>query len=231
MGRNLWDTVAKEVRSSSLALFLFVIGFAAGVIGLVLSWEDFVSSYYGLISLQQAFGINAVSADWVLYVMAVAPWVGQVAFIGLWTLDMDRKWALAVGIIWFLLDFVSDVQYRSAGTFIPLESGDIQVNTVVVISAVMTFLYFTVGAELFVTASSALVVTLFPDAVREVAAIRARSKKAVGEARRTWKNTDREEHDRRPQQPMNGNPYAQPVRDPIHQVHSQHSRQDRGQRR
>ena len=190
MGRNLWDTVSSEVQGSSMALWLFVVGFVAGVVGIVLSMEDFVSSYHGIRSLELAFGVTAVSHVWVYYVMAIAPWVGQVAFIGLWTLDTSRFWALMAGIVWFALDFVSDVQYRSGGSFVPLDGQPADVGPGMWVSMAMTFLYFTIGAELFVMASSALVVTLFPSAVRELAQMRARTTMALEDARKVWRGTD-----------------------------------------
>lgn len=206
-GRNLWETVTVGVRGGPMSLFLFLVGFVAGIVGIILSWEDFVSSYYGIISLQTAFGIQAVSEAWVLYVMAATPWIGQVTFFGLWSLDTKRWWALLVSLVWFALDFLSDVQFRSGETFIPLEGGQMQMTTAIYVSAAMTFLYFTIGAELFVTASSALVVTLFPDAVREVASMRGRMKRGLSDAARTWRDTDRQERQAaRPAQP------AQPVR-------------------
>ena len=98
---------------------------------------------------------------------------GQIVFLGLWSLDTSRKWALAAAILWFVLDFISDVQFRSDAMLFPLDGSGMKLNRTVLVSALLTFIYFTIGAELFITASSAMVVTLFPDAIKEFAKLRA----------------------------------------------------------
>ena len=165
-----------------MALYLFIMGVIAFFVGIVMTWEDFVSSLAGLRLLQTVFGVQPVSSDWVIYVMAITPWVGQVVFFGLWSLDTSRKWALAVSLGWFLLDFVSDVQHRSAGQFLPI-GGGVNLTSSVGISAVMTFIYFTVGAELFTTAAFALTTTLFSPAARAAGRMWAGGRAAVREAK------------------------------------------------
>lgn len=190
-GRNIWDTLAREVRGGPMAFTLCVIGLIAFIVGAVLSWEDFVSSYYGIVLLEEAFGIQAVSSSWVLYVMAITPWVGQIVFIGLWLLDTSRKWALVAGVVWFILDFVSDLQFRSAGTLIPLNGQPPDWGPAVWVGAAVTFLYFTVGAELFITASSAIILTLFPDAIKELARLRQSFSAAFRDADRIMRESSR----------------------------------------
>ncbi len=190
MSQNIWDTLSSKVRGGPMALSLFVIALAALVIGIVLSVEDWKSSYDGLIYLEQAFSIRTVSWSWVQLVMAITPWVGQIVFLGLWSLDTSRRWALAVAVMWFVLDFVADVQLRSNAVLFPLDGGSMNLNRTVAVSSILTFLFFTVGAELFVTAGSAIVVTLFPDAVKEFARLRASVKVAFRDAERILKQSE-----------------------------------------
>ena len=181
-GRNLWTTLQQEVRGGPLALYLFIMAVFAFIIGCILSIEDFMSSYYGLQMLEQAFGIQASTWSWVLVVMAATPWVGQIIFFGLWTLDTSRRWAFVAATIWFSLDFISDVQMRSAGTFIPLDGSGIQYDSTVIVASLLTFLFFTVGAELFITAGTAMILALFGDAVREYVRIRTSVRRALQDA-------------------------------------------------
>lgn len=183
-GRNIWTTLQGEVHGGPLALYLFVLGVVAFIIGAVLSVEDAVSSYRGLQMLETTFGVNVVSYDVVLYVMAITPWVGQIVFFGLWSLDTSRKWALITAIVWFVLDFISDVQYRSAAQLFPLDGSGINPQSwdTILVSAGMTFLFFTVGAELFITAATAITVALFADAISEYARMRLAVREAFAKA-------------------------------------------------
>ncbi len=172
-GQNIWDTLSSKVRGGPMSLSMFTIAVVAFVIGFSLSLEDWMSSYEGLLYLEQAFGVRTVSWEWMRLVMAITPWVGQIVFLGLWSLDTSRKWALAAAILWFVLDFISDVQFRSDAMLFPLDGSGVNFDRTVFVSALLTFIYFTIGAELFITASSAMVVTLFPDAIKEFAKLRA----------------------------------------------------------
>lgn len=191
MGSNLWDTLSSKVRGGPMSLGLCVIGILSLLIGLILSYEDLMSSYVGIQSLESVFGVVAVSADWVRYVMALAPQIGQIVFISLWSLDTSRRWALVAGVAWFLLDFISDVQFRSGGAFLP-GTGGIELGTTTLVSAGMTVIYFTVGAEMFIVAGAAIAVSLFPDAVRQAGILRASTKRAINESRQEWNRAGRD---------------------------------------
>lgn len=208
MSRNLWQTIQSEVRGGPMVLSIFISGLAAFILSLVLSFEDFMSSLAGLYSLQEVFGIQAVSFPFVLYFMAAAPQIGQIVFLALWSLDTSRKWALVAGIFWFLLDFIADVQFRSADTLFPL-GGGVNANTTVLISAIITFIYFTVGAELFMVAGSAIVLTLYADARRELGVLRS-DIRSVGKdnQQRDRKNKQQPQQSRAPQ---SGAPRGQEV--------------------
>lgn len=186
-GQNIWDTLSSKVRGGPMSLSMFGIALVAFVIGASLSLEDWMSSYEGLLYLEQAFGVRTVSWEWMRLVMAITPWVGQIVFLGLWSLDTSRKWALAAAILWFVLDFISDVQFRSDAMLFPLDGSGMELNRTVLVSALLTFIYFTIGAELFITASSAMVVTLFPDAIKEFAKLRASITVAFRDAERILK--------------------------------------------
>lgn len=189
-GQNIWDTLSSKVRGGPMSLSMFGIALVAFAIGASLSLEDWMSSYEGLLYLEQAFGVRTVSWEWMRLVMAITPWVGQIVFLGLWSLDTSRKWALAAAILWFVLDFISDVQFRSDAMLFPLDGSGMELNRTVLVSALLTFIYFTIGAELFITASSAMVVTLFPDAIKEFAKLRASITVAFRDAERILKQAE-----------------------------------------
>lgn len=193
MGQNIWQSLNQKVQRGPMALFFFSIGLAALIVGVFCSYEDSVSSYHGLQSLQSAYGLRPASHPFIVYVMSVTPQIGQMVFFALWTLDTSRRWALGVAILWFALDFVSDIQYRSADTFIPMGGGaNIQWDIETLMSAALTLLFFTVGAELFLTAGIAIVTTLFGDAVQALADMYVGIGKAIRAARETLKKANRE---------------------------------------
>lgn len=183
MSRNLWDTIAQRTRGGAMVLTFFISGLAAFILSVVLSFEDTLSSLHGIRSIEQAFNLNIVTYEIVLWFMALAPQVGQMVFGALWTLDTEKRWPLVVLLFWFLFDFIADVQYRSAGQLFPL-GGGINLGSDVMVAASMTFVYFTIGAELFMVAGSALVLTLYPDARKQWAILRRRIEDAGREADR-----------------------------------------------
>lgn len=226
-GQNIWDTLSSKVRGGPMSFSMFGIALVAFVIGFSLSLEDWMSSYEGLLFLEQAFGVRTVSWEWMRLVMAITPWVGQIVFLGLWSLDTSRKWALAAAILWFVLDFISDVQFRSDAMLFPLDGSGMELNRTVLVSALLTFIYFTIGAELFITASSAMVVTLFPDAIKEFAKLRASITVAFRDAEKILRDAGKpggggnsggggqnnNRHNNRNQQRQRDVPQGQPRRD------------------
>ena len=226
-GQNIWDTLSSKVRGGPMSFSMFGIALVAFVIGFSLSLEDWMSSYEGLLFLEQAFGVRTVSWEWMRLVMAITPWVGQIVFLGLWSLDTSRKWALAAAILWFVLDFISDVQFRSDAMLFPLDGSGVNFDRTVFVSALLTFIYFTIGAELFITASSAMVVTLFPDAIKEFAKLRASITVAFRDAEKILRDAGKpggggnsggggqnnNRHNNRNQQRQRDVPQGQPRRD------------------
>lgn len=166
-GQNLWVTLRSKIKDGPMALSIFLIGFMALMLGLIFSWSDYLSSLYGLLSLMDVFTLRIAGGDWVIKAMAMAPQVGQMVFISLYTLDTSRRWALAAAGMWFALDFISDIQYNSGNTFLP-QSGGIGTTTTVGVAAGINIMWFSVGAELFLVAGSAIVLTLLTDAIREM---------------------------------------------------------------
>jgi len=200
MSRNLWDTIAQRTRGGAMVLTFFISGLAAFILSIVLSFEDTLSSLHGIRSIEQAFNLNIVTYEIVLWFMALAPQVGQMVFGALWTLDTSKRWPLVVLLFWFLFDFVADVQYRSAGQLFPL-GGGINLGSDVMVAASMTFVYFTIGAELFMVAGSALILTLYPDARKQWAILRRRIEDAGREADKVGRGGGQQEqqHRNRPQ--------------------------------
>lgn len=200
MGRNLWDTISQRTRGGAMVLTFFIAGLAAFIMSIVLGFEDTMSSLHGIRSIEQAFNLNIVSYDIVLWFMALAPQVGQMVFGALWTLDTEKEWPLVALLFWFLFDFVADVQYRSAGQLFP-SSGGVGLTTDVMVAASMTFVYFTIGAELFMVAGSALMLTLYPDARKQWAVLRRRIEDAGREADKVGRGGSGQQNRQRNQPP------------------------------
>jgi hypothetical protein len=161
---NLWDTVRDKARGPA-ALTLFVVGCILFVFSVVLSYEDATSSLRGLQLLESTFGVTPVANQWVLYVMALTPQVAQVAFLSIWTFDTRKWWWLVAAIVAFAIDFIFDVQLRSSNTlFTP---GGVGVTPTAGVGAMITLLFFSPGAEIMMTASTVLIISLFPQAIEE----------------------------------------------------------------
>lgn len=238
-GRNLWDTIAKEVRGGPMSLSVFLIGLVALILGVIFSVADYRSSLAGLQTLEQAFNVQAAGGAWTLGAMALAPQVGQMVFLSLYSLDTSRKWALFAAAAWFVLDFVSDVQFHSVNTLFPVETigeggvvipAGVRNGATIGVAAAMNIMWFSVGAELFLVAGAAIVLTLWQDAVREFILLWASFGRAIadarsdaadaGEAERRRQQARKSGGDHKPQQaqkpqkPQQG-PKRQPPLDPV----------------
>lgn len=194
--QNIWRSIEKGITGGPYVLWVMFIALCGVILGGWFFWEDYQSSRQGIQLLEQVFGLNTVNHPWTYGFMSIAPQIGQILFLALFTINPKKNWwAGAVALAWFGLDFTSDVQDRSAGHLIVLSAtGFNQVNfdTKTAVAAIETFFFFTVGSELFLTAGVALIITLFPASVGEYVKMRNNIKRELAKAAKQLKETDRE---------------------------------------
>ena len=232
--QNVWRSIEKGITGGPYVLWVMFIAVCGLVLGAWFFAEDYQSSRQGIQLLETIFALSTVNYQWTYSLMSIAPQIGQVLFIALFSVNIKKNWwAAVVAAAWFLLDFISDVQDRSGGHFIELTPAGIQhVNwdARTIVASVETFFFFTIGSELFLTASVALIITLFSSAVSEYVKLRGEVKRELRKAREILNEDSRE----RPTRPRNddnvrygptavnseGFPMGQPVRMPRQQTNA-----------
>lgn len=182
---NLFQSLSKNIRGSSFVVWITILAFLATFIGLVHFVEDTYSSFVGLNQLESAFGLKPANYAITYFTMSIAPQVGQIIFGYMWLMDRKKNWwAGLVAVGFFGVDFVADLQYRSNGLLFPVDGSTTMDHIEAVsLSAFLTFGYFTVGSELFITAGAGLILELFNDAVDQAANIYVSLRKAIIDAR------------------------------------------------
>lgn len=219
--QNVWRSIEKGITGGPYVLWVMFIALCGLVLGIWFFVEDYESSRQGIQLLEVVFALTSVNYPATYGFMSIAPQIGQVLFFALFTINIKKNWwAAIVALAWFCLDFASDVQDRSNGHFIELTTSGVQAinwDARTIVSAVETFFFFTIGSELFLTASVALLITLFPASVGEYVKMRNNIKKELAKAAKTLKETDQDVSRQRKQggrsMRFNNDGMGQPVRD------------------
>jgi hypothetical protein len=156
---DVFSNVANKYKNNPSVVVLFLASVVMLLIGINHSVEDTYSSYLGLKNLETAFSMNVQIFDWTYWTMSLAPQIASIIFFYIYLSNTEESgWALWVSIIAQAIDFFADVWYRSNGTVL-------QDGKVAIISCLLTFGYFTLGSEVFVTVGSGLVLKLYAPAL------------------------------------------------------------------
>lgn len=139
---QLFKDLAKKNEGKTQSAILFWLSFGLLAIGVNNFVEDARSSYFGLIALEQSFGIQFGS--WQLTYWAGSLFFQILTMIGMFIYVTNPKyrWALGLAFIAQTVDFFTDVWYRSNSMVSP---------AAIAVGFVLTFVYFTVGSELSLT--------------------------------------------------------------------------------
>ena len=137
-------------KKPAIVLIVFLVWCALFLVALRLSWEDYLTSVLGY----QAIYTNKTSAD-VAWFVGALPQLLQVAF-GFVALEKRSQGALAISLIAFLFDVVTDVVYKTAG--LPTYS--------IPIATIESVVLFTLGSEFLLIASFQNIVEYAGDASR-----------------------------------------------------------------
>ena len=157
---DTFETIKNKYGNTPTAIVLFVASVAMLVIGINHLAEDTYSSYLGLKWLEAAFGMNVQIFDWTYWTMSFAPQVASIVFFFVYLSDTDKKWALFMTLFTQFIDFCADVWYRSNGN---VSFGEASTWA----SAAITFAFFTIGSEFFVTFGFGLVLKLYAPALAQ----------------------------------------------------------------
>jgi len=155
---DIFDVVAAKYKNSPSAIVLFIASLAMLIIGINHFAEDTYSSYLGLKAVEESFSMNVQIFDWTYWTMSVAPQIASVVFFYVYLANTDKRWALWVSITTQAVDFLADVWYRSNG----IVFSDTKVT---VVSFLLTFSYFTLGSEAFISFGAGLCLKLFVPAM------------------------------------------------------------------
>jgi hypothetical protein len=170
---NLFDEVGNKLKGSPFVIWICLLCVAMFIIGGIHFGEDTTSSRLGIALLELVFHIKPVNMPIAYWTISLTPQIGQTVLSYMFFLDRKKnKWALGLALIFFLIDFISDLQDRSANHFLP-PGGGINIDSTTIMAALFTIVFFTVGSELFLSVSTGLFLVLFRDAIKQAAILYA----------------------------------------------------------
>lgn len=195
---DMFSQAHQKWGNTTYVLWVFGVSILLFLIGIVTQIEDTISSLEGLRLLEQTYQITPAKHEITYYALSIAPQVAQIAFFFLFVLDTKKNWwAGLIAAAAFLIDFALDVQFRSsAWLFSP--SG-IHVDTRVTVAAVLSFIFFTIGSEVFISIGFGMVINLWKPAAAQFDRLmnedtsvkyRQKAKKAISGANRTSRGGD-----------------------------------------
>lgn len=152
---DIFQVISNKVRQSKFSILIFIFAAIMFFIGLNHFYEDYLAGLHGIHTLEDMYDLRFVVKDFTYTTMALSPQIAQIVFGFAFLLDVKKnKHYLAIAGVFFLMDFVPDVWYRSNGD--PLESF---IKFIVV--SFMTFSFFTIGSELFITVGGGMLLEMF----------------------------------------------------------------------
>lgn len=180
---NLFDQFAGKMRGSPFVIWVVGLTMVMFLIGINFFVEDTISSRNGISQLETVFSVKPVNFPITYISLSIAPQVAQVVLFYLYLTDNRKnRWAVLVAGLFFVLDFISDLQDRSNGHFLPMNGG-INLDTQTAVSAGFTLLAYTVASEMFLSVSVGLFLVLFADAITQYAILVVQIKNAWKQAR------------------------------------------------
>lgn len=181
MTDNLFEKV-RQWKSGPFVIWVFILSIAAFAIGIVLFREDTITSRLGYEALEVHYGFQPRVYPITYWAMSLAPQIAQIMFAYVWLTDPRKHWwALPVVIGFFILDFISDVYHTTGNLPAATERAGVGMS--------LTFIFFNIGSELFITWGIGLFLTTLPEAIIEL-------KKFVAKVRGASLGTPRREPSR-----------------------------------
>jgi hypothetical protein len=173
---NLFILVHKKTEGA-LTVIVFLASITMFLIGVNLFAEDTYTSYMGLQAYQATFNLTMNAWPITFWSESLLPQVGQIVFFYIFFSDMKRNWwaaLIALGLL--CVDFYADIYYRTNGV-LSLDEGQMRRT---IAGGVITFFYFTVGAELFISIGWGLAMTTMAPAIKTFRRMLTDQKFALG---------------------------------------------------
>ena len=178
---NIFEQASEKIKNSSIVLWVFLASVAMLLIGINHFWEDTYSTYMGMHQIAKTFDVIVASYETTYWTMAISFQVGTVVFTYLFLVNTQTRWPLGAGLFCFGVDFFFDAWYRSNEMLFSSPSHFIA-------AVLLTFTFFTVGSELFVTVGLGMVLTLFAPAISQFRKLVSEIMDAIIRVDKEWKN-------------------------------------------
>ena len=146
------DAANKIRENEGMLLVVYVVFIAMFVVGCFTSYEDYMTSKKGYEMLPTRKATNGVSD-----MVAMIPQLGQIGFVYLLGRDKEKRWMFWVVAGLLIVDVGTDVYFKASGSELYVWA----------IAFAESILIYTLGSEIFLTTSLAMIINLFPD-VRKV---------------------------------------------------------------
>lgn len=156
---DIFQNAADKYKGSPAVVILFVLSVVMFLIGANHFVEDTYSSKLGLEQLQNAYSLQIQIFDWSYWTMSLAPQIASMVFFYLFLSNTSKKTYFLLALGSQLMDFFADSWYRSNGNLFDNLG-------VFVISALLTFVYYSVGSEFFLSVGLGLILKLFAPALQ-----------------------------------------------------------------
>lgn len=178
---NIFESV-RDFQPGRFVIWVAAISIAAFVAGVVLLVEDTYTSRMGYQALEQAYDFQPRVFPLTYWAMSLTPQIAQIMFSYIFLTNPRKNWwALLALAIFFAIDFSSDV-YHVTGALPGASERSLT-------SAAITLIFFSIGAEMFITWGIGLFLTTFPLAIRELRGFSTDARNSTFGTGRATRNT------------------------------------------
>lgn len=156
---NFFGKSAAMVRKSGMVIVIWLVSLAVAVIGGIYFIEDYQTSVlgYSMWPVKHYY-------DWIIWIGALTPQVGQVFFAYMGADDSKRWWAWLAVVLLFLVDTGADVIFKH----IP------EVKWSMAAAIAETVIMYTLCSEIFLALGSGMMLELMPDVIQAIRTIKQR---------------------------------------------------------
>lgn len=180
---NVFQNIGNQWKDSSFVIAVFTAALILLGAGLIFLVEDTYSTVAGIEMLSQSFGMQPVTWPVVIWAMGITPEMVQIlmSYLALSDTANARKW-VAIGVFFFIFDLVSDVQYRSAGQFVDMQTGAIDFGPATIAAIAFGIAYFTIGSNVFISISIGVVLETIAPMLVQISKLRVNLATAQADA-------------------------------------------------
>jgi hypothetical protein len=177
---NLFKGASDKVRSSPFVIPMFIVFVVMFAISIGVNIEDYTTSRLGYIEIP-----TRKANDWVIWLVAAIPQIGQIGFAYIFASDTNKRWSALIAASLHFVDVVTDVAYKA----VPYSA------VTVIASVIESELIYTLGSEIMLVASFGMIIALAPDFMRQFGNLMTRLFESLSE-------DDKPKRDSQPQRPQ-----------------------------